>query len=106
MYFPGDWDMLEKIVKQGQDALMAFHYSPKPVVSAPFGMVLGGGAEVTMAASRVCAAAESYIGQVEAGDFEIWDLHLARRDHHAARDAHIEPWIHLWAVRILRWSCK
>ena len=63
----GDWDMLERIVKQGQDALMAFHYSPKPVVSAPFGMVLGGGAEVTMAASRVCAAAESYIGQVEAG---------------------------------------
>jgi 3-hydroxyacyl-CoA dehydrogenase len=63
----GEWEQLEKAIKQGQDAFMAFHYSPKPVVSAPFGMVLGGGAEVTMSASAVCAAAESYIGQVEAG---------------------------------------
>jgi len=63
----GEWDRLEALIKQGQDALMAFRYSPKPVVSAPFNMVLGGGAEVTMGASAVCAAAESYIGQVEAG---------------------------------------
>jgi 3-hydroxyacyl-CoA dehydrogenase len=62
----GAWEQLEAAIKQGQDALMAFHYSPKPVVSAPFSMVLGGGAEVVMAASAVCAAAESYIGQVEA----------------------------------------
>ena len=62
----GEWDQLAAIMKQGQDALMAFRYCPKPVVSAPFGMVLGGGAEVMMAASAVCAAAESYIGQVEA----------------------------------------
>jgi len=63
----GEWDKLDTLIKYGQDAMMAFRYSPKPVVSAPFGMVLGGGAEVTMAASAVCAAAESYIGQVEAG---------------------------------------
>jgi 3-hydroxyacyl-CoA dehydrogenase len=62
----GEWEMLETTIKQGQDTLMAFRYSPKPVVSAPFGMVLGGGAEVVMGASAVCAAAESYIGQVEA----------------------------------------
>jgi 3-hydroxyacyl-CoA dehydrogenase len=61
------WDELNAMMKQAQDALMAFRYSPKPVVSAPFGMVLGGGAEVMMAASATCAAAESYIGQVEAG---------------------------------------
>jgi 3-hydroxyacyl-CoA dehydrogenase len=63
----GEWDKLDTLIKYGQDAMMAFRYSPRPVVSAPFGMVLGGGAEVTMAASAVCAAAESYIGQVEAG---------------------------------------
>jgi 3-hydroxyacyl-CoA dehydrogenase len=63
----GEWETLERIIKQGQDALMAFRYCPKPVVSAPFGMVLGGGAETMMAASAACAAAESYIGQVEAG---------------------------------------
>jgi len=63
----GEWEQLEAVIKQGQNALMAFRYSPKPVVSAPFGMALGGGAEVTMGASAVCAAAELYIGQVEAG---------------------------------------
>ncbi|MFQ5856554.1 MAG: 3-hydroxyacyl-CoA dehydrogenase/enoyl-CoA hydratase family protein [Anaerolineae bacterium] len=62
-----EWERLDAMIKQAQDALMAFRYSPKPVVSAPFGMVLGGGAEVTMGSSAVCAAAESYIGQVEAG---------------------------------------
>ncbi len=63
----GEWEQLDAVIKQGQDALMGFRYCPKPVVSAPFGMVLGGGAEVTMGASAVCAAAEAYIGQVEAG---------------------------------------
>ncbi|MFZ5916637.1 MAG: 3-hydroxyacyl-CoA dehydrogenase/enoyl-CoA hydratase family protein [Chloroflexota bacterium] len=63
----GEWETLEKLIKTGQDALMALRYSPKPVVSAPFGMVLGGGAETMMGSSAICAAAESYIGQVEAG---------------------------------------
>jgi len=63
----GEWEKLEAIIKQGQDAVQAFRYSPKPVVSAPFNMVLGGGAETMMGASAICAAAESYIGQVEAG---------------------------------------
>ena len=63
----GEWEMLEASVKMMQDAMMAFRYSPKPVVSAPFNMVLAGAAEVMMGASAICAAAESYIGQVEAG---------------------------------------
>jgi 3-hydroxyacyl-CoA dehydrogenase len=62
-----EWDQVEAAVKMAQDAAMAFRYSPKPVVSAPFNMVLAGGAEVMMGASAICAAAESYIGQVEAG---------------------------------------
>jgi 3-hydroxyacyl-CoA dehydrogenase len=62
----GEWAKLEALIKYGQDALMGFRYSPKPVVSAPFGMVLGGGAETMMGASAICAAGEAYIGQVEA----------------------------------------
>ncbi len=46
---------------------MTLRYSPKPVVSAPFGMVLAGGAEAMMGSSAICAAAESYIGLVAAG---------------------------------------
>jgi 3-hydroxyacyl-CoA dehydrogenase len=63
----GEWERLKTAVKALQDALMAFRYSPKPVVTAPFNMVLAGAAEVMMGSSAICAAAESYIGQVEAG---------------------------------------
>src|SRR4030043_2115976 len=50
-----------------QDMNMRSRYLPKPVVVAPAGMALGGGAEITMYASRVVAAAELYIGFVEFG---------------------------------------
>ncbi len=62
----GEWDQVEAAVKIAQDGAMAFRDSPKPVVSAPFNMTLAGGAEVMMGASAICAAAESYIGLVEA----------------------------------------
>jgi 3-hydroxyacyl-CoA dehydrogenase len=61
------WDTMGDLIQQMQATLLSFRHSPKPVVSAPFGMVLGGGAEMMMGASAICAAAESYIGQVEAG---------------------------------------
>jgi 3-hydroxyacyl-CoA dehydrogenase len=62
-----DWDAMDAMIREAQDIVMSFRYSPKPVVSAPFNMVLGGGAEVMMEASAICAAAETYVGQVEAG---------------------------------------
>lgn len=61
------WDALGDVIQRMQATLLGFRYGPKPVVSAPFGMVLGGGAEVMMGASAICAAHESNIGQVEAG---------------------------------------
>ncbi|MBM3125512.1 MAG: 3-hydroxyacyl-CoA dehydrogenase/enoyl-CoA hydratase family protein [Chloroflexi bacterium] len=61
------WDTLDGAVKKLQDLNMRMRYSPKPVVVAPAGLVLGGGCEVTMHASRVVAAAETYIGLVELG---------------------------------------
>lgn len=63
----GAWDELDALIHNMQTVLVDFRHSPKPVVSAPFGMVLGGGGEMTMGSSAICAAAESYIGQVEAG---------------------------------------
>jgi 3-hydroxyacyl-CoA dehydrogenase len=62
-----EWAKMDALIKEVQQSLLRFRYSPKPVVSAPFGMVLGGGAEVMMAASAICAGSEAYIGQVEAG---------------------------------------
>jgi len=63
----GDWPRLETIVRRYQQAVMTIKYAPKPVVSAPFGMTLGGGCEIAMAARHVQAAAETCMGLVEVG---------------------------------------
>ena len=63
----GQWEQLETVVKSMQDILMRVRYFPKPVVVAPAGLALGGGAEVVMSASRVVAACELYTGMVEIG---------------------------------------
>jgi 3-hydroxyacyl-CoA dehydrogenase len=63
----GDWDELESIVKGLQDMNMRLRYSPVPVVIAPFGYTLGGGAEVMMHCSRIVSSGFLVTGLVEAG---------------------------------------
>src|SRR6185312_15043456 len=46
---------------------MSLKYAPKPVVSAPFNMALGGGCEIPLHATRIQASAELYVGMVEVG---------------------------------------
>ena len=58
-------DAIERSVKGMQDALMAVRSCSKPVVAAPAGKTLGGGAEVSMAGSKAVAASETYMGLVE-----------------------------------------
>jgi 3-hydroxyacyl-CoA dehydrogenase len=71
-YFAGllqtsDWAGLDRAVRALQDSLMALRFSAWPVVIAPFGYTLGGGAELAMAGARIVASAETYLGQVEVG---------------------------------------
>ncbi|WJS99493.1 3-hydroxyacyl-CoA dehydrogenase/enoyl-CoA hydratase family protein [Novosphingobium humi] len=61
------WGEVEKLVAGGQKAYKALKYAPFPVVSAPFGMALGGGCEICLNADAVQAHAETYIGLVECG---------------------------------------
>ena len=61
------WDTIKQMVKGFQDTTMAIKYSEKPVVTAPFNMALGGGCEINLAASRIRAHAELYMGLVEFG---------------------------------------
>ncbi|BCZ86792.1 3-hydroxyacyl-CoA dehydrogenase [Thermus thermophilus] len=63
----GEWDELRRATYFFQQATKAIRYSPFPVVVAPFGLTLGGGAEFTLHADHVQAHAELYIGLVEAG---------------------------------------
>ncbi|SFJ41741.1 3-hydroxyacyl-CoA dehydrogenase [Halobacillus dabanensis] len=58
---------IEMVVKNFQDSMMKMKYSDKPVVAAPFGMTLGGGAEVCLPADVIQASQETYMGLVEAG---------------------------------------
>jgi 3-hydroxyacyl-CoA dehydrogenase len=62
-----EWDDLHQAVRAFQNANMALKYAPKPVVAAPHGLTLGGGVEISLHAARVRAAAETYMGLVEAG---------------------------------------
>ena len=63
----GLWDQLDQLVQRLQNVNMRMRYFPKPVVVAPAGLALGGGAEITMHGNAVVAAAELYIGLVEVG---------------------------------------
>lgn len=58
---------LDFTIKTFQNAMMKIKYSNKPVVAAPFGMSLGGGAEVALPAAHIQASMETYMGLVEAG---------------------------------------
>jgi 3-hydroxyacyl-CoA dehydrogenase len=63
----GNWDEIDLMVRSFQGATSTLRYARVPVVVAPVGLTLGGGCEVALHGDRVQAAAESYIGLVEAG---------------------------------------
>jgi 3-hydroxyacyl-CoA dehydrogenase len=50
-----------------QNLLMGFRFASKPIVAAPHGQTIGGGAEICMHADRIVAAGETYMGLVETG---------------------------------------
>jgi 3-hydroxyacyl-CoA dehydrogenase len=61
------WDSLDASIRKMQNLNMRIRYFPKPVVMAPVGYALGGGAEIIMHGSRIVAGAELYTGLVEMG---------------------------------------
>jgi 3-hydroxyacyl-CoA dehydrogenase len=61
------WAELEKMVAGLQNANMKMKYLPKPVVTAPAGMALGGGCEIAMHGDYCLANGETYMGLVEVG---------------------------------------
>jgi 3-hydroxyacyl-CoA dehydrogenase len=63
----GQLEQAQQFAKSTQDLYQAIRLAPKPVVAAPYGRCLGGGAEITLAAARRVALGETYIGLVELG---------------------------------------
>ena len=62
-----EWDEVDLAIRQFQGMTQAIKFSPKPVVVAPFGLTLGGGAEISLHAAALQPYAESYMGLVEVG---------------------------------------
>lgn len=62
-----EWEELDALIRRLQQGFLALKHLPVPVVSAPYGMTLGGGVELAMAADRTVAASETYMGFVEVG---------------------------------------
>jgi len=63
----GHWDALDMTVRRFQETVSRFRTAPFPVVVAPNGATLGGGAEFALHATRIQAGAELNIGLVEVG---------------------------------------
>jgi len=62
-----EWDDVDLVIRQFQGMTQTIKFSPKPVVSAPFGLCLGGGTEVSLHAAARQPHAELYTGLVEVG---------------------------------------
>jgi len=61
------YDDIEALVGNFQRVIQRLKYLPKPVVSAPHGLTLGGGCEMALAADRMMVDKETYLGLVEVG---------------------------------------
>ena len=62
-----EWDEIQMYIRAFQQMTQAIKLCPRPVVVAPFGLTLGGGAEVTMHAAKRRPHLELYMGLVETG---------------------------------------
>ena len=63
----GDWDDVNLAIHGFQQMTASIKFCPRPVVVAPFGMCLGGGAEMSLHGAARQPHAELYMGLVEAG---------------------------------------
>ncbi len=62
-----DYDEINLMIAQFQNTMKRARFSSVPVVSAPSGMALGGGCELSLHCDAIQAHAETYIGLVEVG---------------------------------------
>jgi 3-hydroxyacyl-CoA dehydrogenase len=63
----GEWDEVDLAIRAFQGMTQSIKFCPKPVVSAPFGMCLGGGTEICLHSAVRQPHAELYMGLVEVG---------------------------------------
>jgi 3-hydroxyacyl-CoA dehydrogenase len=62
-----EFDEIDLMIRTFQKTMTRARFSSIPVVSAPSGLVLGGGCELSLHCDAIQAHAESYVGLVEVG---------------------------------------
>jgi 3-hydroxyacyl-CoA dehydrogenase len=62
-----EWDEVDMAIKQFQGMTQAIKFCTRPVVTASFGMTLGGGCEINLHSAGRQPHAETYMGLVEVG---------------------------------------
>ncbi|MGR9107753.1 MAG: enoyl-CoA hydratase-related protein, partial [Gammaproteobacteria bacterium] len=62
-----NWSQIEAFIRRGQQVYQALKTAPVPVVGAPSGLALGGGAEILLHCDAIQAHIELQMGLVEAG---------------------------------------
>src|SRR6202030_3000544 len=62
-----EWDEVDMAIKQFQGMTQAVKFCSRPVVTASFGMTLGGGCEINLHSAARQPHAELYMGLVEVG---------------------------------------
>ena len=60
-----EWEELDRYIREFQAMTQAIRFCVRPVIVAPFGMCLGGGAEVALHAAARQSHMELYMGLVE-----------------------------------------
>ena len=63
----GNFSEIDSFIRLVHQGIMGTRYSRYPVVAAPFGLTLGGGCEVCLAADRIVAHTDLFMGLVEIG---------------------------------------
>ena len=59
--------VVDRLARDFQSLVQAIRFAARPIVAAPFDRTLGGGTETCLAAHRIVAAVELYMGLVEVG---------------------------------------
>jgi 3-hydroxyacyl-CoA dehydrogenase len=63
----GKFTEIDDFIKQVHKGIMGLRYSKFPTVAAPYGLTLGGGCEVCLAADKIVAHTDLFMGLVEIG---------------------------------------
>lgn len=63
----GKFSEIDSFIKRVHAGIMGSKYAPFPVVAAPYGLALGGGCETCLAADRIVAHTDLFMGLVEIG---------------------------------------